>query len=299
MQFNRFAATVFVCAFVSVQTAPVQAFAGPDLGKLTATGGVSQVEGAGGGGLTPWALIAGYGSRDSYGGNAHLTTMRTADYSLQTSGIAIGVADRFEISLASQHFKGHKAPLDQLDLKLDTVGLKLKLTGDAVYDQDRLLPQIAVGTMLKRTHGVAGLGALGVTNVRQLGATSDHGVDYYVAATKLFLDRSLLANLTLRASKANQFGLLGFGGDQNDRYRPLLEGSLAYLIDRRTVAGIEYRMKPHNLGVDKEKDAYDAFIAYFPTKNLSVTAAYVALGDITVFNPKRQNGVYLSLQAGF
>lgn len=26
----------------------------PDMGKLTATGGVSQVEGAGGGGLTPW-----------------------------------------------------------------------------------------------------------------------------------------------------------------------------------------------------------------------------------------------------
>ena len=43
----------------------------PDMGKLTATGGVSQVEGAGGGGLTPWALITGYGTRDSYGANAH------------------------------------------------------------------------------------------------------------------------------------------------------------------------------------------------------------------------------------
>ena len=56
----------------------------PDMGKLTATGGVSQVEGAGGGGLTPWALIAGYGTRDSYGANAHYTQVNTQDYRLKT-----------------------------------------------------------------------------------------------------------------------------------------------------------------------------------------------------------------------
>ena len=58
-------------------------------------------------------------------------------------------------------------------------------------------------------------------------------------------------------------------------------------------------MKPRNLGVDKEKDYYDAFVAYFPTKNVSITAAYATLGDITIFNPKNQRGWYLSLQTGF
>ena len=58
-------------------------------------------------------------------------------------------------------------------------------------------------------------------------------------------------------------------------------------------------MKPRNLGADNEKDYYDVFVAYFPTKNLSLTAAYVNLGDITVFNPKQQRGWYLSVQAGF
>ena len=271
----------------------------PDMGKLLATSGVSQVEGAGGGGLTPWALITGYGTLDSYGANVHLTSLRTADYGLQTAGAAVGMADRFELSLSSQHFTGHQAPLDQLDLKMDTVGIKLKLAGDAIYEQDRWLPQIAAGVMLKRTHGVGGLGALGVTNVMQLGAASDRGIDYYVSATKLFLDQSLLVNATVRATKANQLGLLGFGGDRNDRHRLMFEGSLAYLIDRRTVVGIEYRMKPHNLSVDPEKAYRDLFLAYFPTKNLSVTAAWVSLGDITIFNPKRQDGLYLSLQAGF
>jgi hypothetical protein len=44
-----------------------------DGGRLLATGGVSQVEGTGGGGLANWALITGYGTRDGVGANLHYT----------------------------------------------------------------------------------------------------------------------------------------------------------------------------------------------------------------------------------
>ena len=270
----------------------------PDMGKLTATGGVSQLEGAGGGGITPWALITGYGSEDSYGVNAHITQVNTQDYRLKTYGVALGFADKLEVSLAKQEFTGSRAPLDHLNIQQDIVGIKLKLSGDAVTDQDTLLPQIALGVMFKRNNGVGGLGALGVTNVKQLGATSDNGVDYYLSATKLVLAQSLLVNATLRMSKANQMGLLGFGGDKNNQYQAMLEGSVVYLINRKWVAGMEYRMKPRNLSVDNEKEYADVFLAYFPTKNFSVTAAYAKLGDITVFNPTTQRGWYLSLQVG-
>jgi hypothetical protein len=271
----------------------------PDMGKLTATGGVSQVEGAGGGGLTPWALIGGYGSRDSWGANAHYTRVSTQDYSLDSYGVAVGLFDRVELSLATQDFRGSLAPLNDLRIKQDIVGVKVKLIGDAVYDQDRVLPQIAVGVMAKRNKGVGGLGALGVTKVTQLGAKDDSGIDYYVAATKILLDQSLLLNGTVRATKANQMGLLGFGGDKGDSYQAKLEVSAAYMISRKLVAGLEYRMKPRNVGVDDEKAYYDAFIAWFPSKHVSVTAAYAVLGDITVFNPTRQRGAYLSVQTGF
>jgi hypothetical protein len=271
----------------------------PDMGKLTATGGVSQVEGAGGGGLTPWALIGGYGSRDSWGANAHYTRVSTQDYSLDSYGVAVGMFDRVELSLATQDFRGSLAPLNDLRIKQDIVGLKVKLIGDAVYDQDSALPQVAVGVMAKRNKGIGGLGALGVTNVTQLGARDDSGVDYYVAATKILLDQSLLLNATVRATKANQMGLLGFGGDKGDSYQAKLEVSAAYMISRKLVAGLEYRMKPRNLGVDNEKAYYDAFIAWFPSKHVSVTAAYAVLGDITVFNPTKQRGAYLSIQTGF
>ncbi|MES2321220.1 MAG: DUF3034 family protein [Pseudomonadota bacterium] len=269
------------------------------MGKLLATGGVSQLEGAGGGGLAPWALITGYGTRDSWGANAHYTGVRTQDYSLDSIGVAVGIADRVELSLARQHFQGSLAPLDRLSIKQDILGVKLRVAGDAVYDQDRAMPQVALGVMVKRNKGIGGLGALGVTRVTQLGARDDSGIDVYVAATKIMLDSSLLLNGTVRATRANQMGLLGFGGDKGNSYQPMVELSAAYLVRRTLVAGVEYRHKPRNLGVDHEKAYYDVFVAWFPSKHVSVTGAYAVLGDITVFNPQRQRGAYLSLQAGF
>lgn len=269
----------------------------PDMGKLRPAAGVTQIEGAGGGGLVPWAVITGYGTRDSYGANAHATAVRTQDYALVSYGAAVGIADRLELSVAKQTFTGNKAPLDNLRIGQDILGVKLKLAGSVVYDQDSWMPQLAVGAMFKRNNGVHGL--TGVTSVQQLGAVDENGIDYYVAATKLLLDQSLLLNLTLRLTKANQMGLLGFGGDLNADYRLVPEVSIAYLLNRSWVAGAEYRKKPHNLTVDPEKYYADAFIAYVPNKNVSLTLAWVTLGDITAFNSTRQNGVYLSLQSGF
>lgn len=282
-----------------IVTAQDPAPAIPEMGKFLATGGVSQLEGAGGGGLTPWALITGYGTRDSWGANAHYTQVHTQDYALGTYGVALGWQDRLELSLAQQEFSGRLAPLNQLRIRQNILGVKFKLAGHAVYGQDNALPQIAIGMMYKRNQGISGLGALGVTSVKQLGAKDDSGYDFYVAASKILFEQSLLVNGTLRATRANQMGILGFGGDRGNAMRLMPEASVAYLFTRKLAGGVEYRRKPHNLGVDHEKDYYDAFVAWFPNRQLSVTAAYAVLGDITVFNPTRQRGWYLSLQTGF
>jgi len=288
---------VMACAAMLVNMA-AQAQSAPDLGKLTATAGVIQVEGASGGGLVPWATISGYGSRDSYGGNLHYTYVGTQDYTLGAYGAAVGIADRIELSATRQRFTGSAAPLNNLGIEQDIFGLKLKLAGDLLYDQDSLMPQIAAGAMYKHNDGITGLGA--VTNVKALGAASDTGIDYYLAATKLLLNESLLVDVTVRATKANQMGLLGFGGDMGNRYQTMLESSLAYLVNRKLAIGMEYRMNPHNLASDRNAgNYYDAFIAWFPSKNLSLTLAYVTLGQITVYNNTRQDGVYLSAQVGF
>jgi hypothetical protein len=266
----------------------------PESGKLLATGGVSAVEGSGGGGLTPWALIAGYGTRDAIGANAHYTYVALPDFKLHSAGAAIGLYDRVELSYDRQWFDtgatGAKLGLGNgFTFHQNIFGAKVKLYGDAVYEQDSWLPQIAAGVQYKKNDR----GAI----ITAVGGKSDEGVDFYLAGTKLFLRQSLLVSATLRMTKANQFGLLGFGGDKNNSYQPEFEGSAAYLFSRKFAVGAEFRTKPNNLGFAREANAYDVFGAYFLNKTLSLTLAYVDLGTIAL--QRAQRGVYASVQAGF
>jgi len=270
-----------------------QAAAGTS-GKLLLTGGVTQVEGAAGGGLTPWAVIGGYGTRDQVGANAYYTRVDVSDYALDSYGALVGIRDRLELSVSRQAFDtravGAALGLGQgYTIRQDTYGVKLRVAGDAVLEQDRWMPQVAVGVQHKRNNRGALLAAIG--------AKRDSGTDAYISATKLYLDKSLLLNATVRLTRANQFGILGFGGDRHDGYRPQFEGSAAYLVNRYLAIGAEYRTKPDNLGIAHEGDAWDAFIAWAPAKHVSLTLAYVDLGNIVIRD--NQRGWYASLQVGF
>jgi hypothetical protein len=265
-----------------------------DSGKLLATAGVTQIEGAGGGGLVPWALITGYGTRDAIGANTHYTLVYLSDYTLHSAGGAIGLYDRLELSYTHLAFDtrstGKKLGLGTgYEFDTEVFGAKLKVAGDAVYEQDSWLPQIALGVQYKRNDSPGVL--------RFIGARSNEGADFYAAATKVFLEQSLLLNATIRATRANQLGLLGFGGDRNGGYSPEFEGSAALLLDRQTAIGADFRTKPNNLRFANEEKAFDLFVAYFFNKNVSATLAYANLGDIAT--RKDQDGVYFSLQVGF
>lgn len=275
--------------------APALALAEDDYGgKLLLTGGVAQVEGAAGGGLTPWALIGGYGSDGQWGATAFYTRVDVSDYALDSVGLILGFNDRVELSVSRQEFDtqsvgGLLGLGNGFTFTQDTIGVKVRLAGDAVLDQDTWMPQIAVGAQYKRNDQSAVLAFVG--------ARDDSGVDYYLSATKLLLDQSLLLNGTLRLTRANQFGILGFGGDRNDDYRPQFEGSVAWLLNRHVAIGGEYRMKPDNLGIADEDDAWDVFVAWAPNKHVSLTLAYVDLGNIVIRDDQR--GVYASLAIGF
>lgn len=263
-------------------------------GRLLLTGGVNTIEGAAGGGLTPWAVIGGYGTRDQIGGNAFFSHVEIDDYRLEVRGVVLGLFDRVELSFAEQRFDTRQvgAALGLgagFTFRQEVYGAKIRLAGDAVLDQDLWMPQIAFGVEHKRNNR----GAI----LRAIGARDDKGTDYYLSATKLFLAQSTLLNATLRATKANQAGILGFGGDRRDSYRIQPEFSLAYLLNRHLAIGGEYRFKPNNLGIAKEDDWWDLFVAWAPNKHLSLTLAYVDLGNIVIRD--RQSATYLSLQVGF
>lgn len=278
-------AAAFIAAF-SCLTKTRPANAGD---RLLATGGVSQIEGAAGGGLVPWAVIVGYGTRDQIAVTAFHTNIDIDDFGLKSSGVAVGLNDRVELSLTRQLFSlGTTAPGQSI--RQDIFGAKIKIAGDAVFDQDSWMPQIAVGLQHKRNRDMAVPTALG--------ARHGSGTDLYLSATKLYLaglaGRNVLLNATVRATKANQLGLLGFGGDKRDRYQLELETSAAILLTDYFAVGAEYRFKPDNLAVFRENNYVDFFAAWFINKHASLTLAYARLGQLA--DKKNQDGIYLSLQ---
>jgi Protein of unknown function (DUF3034) len=283
-----------------------------ETGKLLLTGGVSSVDGAAGGGLTPWAVIGSNASAGEVGATAHFSRATTADYSLNTYGASVGIHDRVELSVARQDLKtgitGVLLKLPGLHLRQTIVGGKVKIAGDAVLDSDTWMPQIAAGLEYKLLDS-SGLDP----TLTALGAKRS-GVDAYVSATKLFLAQGLLVNGTLRATKANQNGLLGFGatlGGANNSYSLRPEISVALLLSKHWAIGAEYRKMPNRLqtagqaaGLGDGLGAQDwkgIFVAWALNKNVSLTLAYVDLGTIVPATTakRRQKGGYLSVQAGF
>lgn len=260
--------------------------------RLLATGGITEIEGSAGGGITPWALIAGLGTADQVGGSASCTRVSPQDFRLDTCGLALGIDNRLELSADRIRFDlGSTVPGQSI--RLDVFGAKLRLFGDAVFDQGRWWPQVAVGVQWKHNQDFDLV-------PRTLGASHRDGADFYVAATKVWLDGPLdhtwLADVTLRASEANQLGILGFGGDRGG-YHLLAEGSLGVFVLDQLIAGVEYRQKPSNLSAFREDDFEDVFLAYFPVKYLAVTAAFANLGNIA--DKPGQRGWYLSLQGSW
>jgi hypothetical protein len=335
-------------------------------GKVLATPGVSMTDGAGGGGITPWAVITGYETRDGINANVHYTYVSLPNYSLNSLGAAVGFYDRVELSyaydilptgstfdtigLASNAVGGLlDSPtlgpvLNSLGLtkgnqlaggvdpwnstiKMQVVGAKVRLIGEAIYDSDNLIPQVSVGGFYKWNENKVLLETL------QAGKAKDW--EAYVSATKIFFPLSTLINVTARYTDANETGLTGFGSVDGSHRKVRIEASLAYLLKKDTAIGVEFQQHGHNLqgknvtlggGVDltsllnnptlgpvlnglgvpaalgntltqKESNWYDAFVAFFPSKNLSITAAMAYLGDIT-FTPN-QTGFYISMQAAF
>ena len=267
-----------LCAALLATLALMQPLAAAAAGdKLLLTGGVSSIDGAAGGGLTPWALTGSYASAGQWGATAFSTTVVTRDYRLQEAGMALAWDERLELSLAQQDFDtgstGTALGLPGLRLRQAILGLKWRFAGDAVLNSDKTMPALAVGLQARHLDA----GGLAPT-LAALGAKRQD-VEAYVS------------------------GLLGFGASGRSAHRLQPELSLAWLLRRDLAVGAEWRRKPDNLNPSvmgaglREDDWADVFVAWAPNKHLSVTAAWVDLGRIVpAVHPRRQTGAYLSLQ---
>lgn len=287
--------TGLACLTALAITAPASA----DIGsRIWATGGITTIEGSAGGGLVPWALLGSYASDEEWGGTVALSRAVTDDYSLSVTGAGFNWNNRVEVTFARQTLDLDTLVftlkdgfgLEQDEQVQDIFGVKARLAGDVLYSP---WGQWSVGIQHKRTREY--------TVPDAIGAQDDQGTDVYLSGSKLFfaaiMDRNLLVNGTLRGTKANQGGLLGFGGDRNEDYELMAEAGVGLFLTRQWLLGAEYRQKPDNLSFAREEDWWDLYLAWIPDRRLAVTAAFVNLGDVALLED--QQGVYLSLQGSF
>ncbi|UTF59190.1 DUF3034 family protein [Gilvimarinus sp. DA14] len=262
--------------------------------RLLATGGATTIEGVAGGGIVPMAVISGYCTREEIGATAFTSYVDTPDYSLASFGAATCWRNRFELSVARQRLE-HPAlsaalGVSDQSISQSIVGAKVRLAGDLLYTR---LPQLSLGVQYKDNHDFFIPAAAG--------AIRSEDTELYLAASKVYLGAvggyNLLVNAVARYTRANQAGLVGFGGDQNDTRQWQAEVSSGIFINRHWLLGAEYRQKPNNLSFAREDDWYTGFLAWFPNKNLSLVAAYADLGEIATL--PEQDGWYLSLQGSF
>lgn len=252
--------------------------------KVMGTGGATSIDGMAGGGIVPWALINGYASSGQWSLTAGLSQVAVDDYQLNSQSLGWSYDNRWEVSFAQQKFQ-----IDQTDIVLrqQIAGVKYKLAGDLLYSS---IPQIALGAIYKKQLDFALPQSIGVSKAADQ--------EYYLAASKIWLDslfgRNLLLNYTLRATRAQQTGLLGFATQSDHSYQWCHEISAVVLLSHQLALGVEYKQKPDTLAAATEQDWRDVFVAWFVNKQLSLVAGYVDLGSIA--GKANQDGYYLALE---
>jgi len=258
---------------------------------------ITDVDGQAGGGLVPWALL-------SSGPTVAISHLSTQNLGVNILAANTSFANRVEVSYAHSMLDVTGSALGNNNIDaVDNFGLKVKLN-----DMGDSMPQFALGMVYKKASGNL------VDNVL---TTSAYGIDssstdVYGAASKIVNvgGKNVLLNGVLRATKANQMGLLGFGGGSTagakTGYSLEPEVSVEMFAADNVVFGAEYRAQPNNSvaatnAVLHQNSAYDLNVVYVANKNLTLTAAYANLGQVApgLVGSNKQNGMFVQAQVSF
>lgn len=256
-------------------------------GRILGVTGIPSLEGSAGGGMTTWALLGGYAEADQRSLSASLSVVATGEFDVLAAAVGASFDNRWEVSLSRQRLNldtlVEQGLSGQADLRLDTVGVKYRIGGDAVYGRHG---QLSAGAQYKRNADF--------DLARLAGADRDHGLDLYLAWSRVWIDgplhRTWVLNTTLRATQAHQLGFLGFADD----YRYSGEAALGVFLDSNWLLGAEYRNKPDRLAFAAEEDWADVFLLWLPSKRWHLGLAWVDLGAIG--GVPDQQGLYFTVQ---
>ena len=260
--------------------------------SLTAGVPLNNLQGTGGIAFNPLAYTAGLPWDDDGGGDSTNAVEKTDSalngvvsrpqlgawyVNLNDAGVnwwaasaALTFADRVEISGGYGFVNAHK--YGDKSINTYNLGAKVRFLDENSFDT-AWVPALAVGGVYKYTDS---------RTVEALGLDDD-GFDAYVVATKLVTQTPvpvlLSAGLLLSDEVVN--GVVG----HND-YDVVAFGNIDVLPAENVAIGVEYKQ-----GVDagdgiRNHDYWDAHVAWFVTKRLTLVAAFAETGDKDKFYRK-------------
>ena len=257
------------------------AYGGVPLNNLQGTGGIAfnplaytaglPWDGAEGGDSTnavAHSALNGKVSRPQIG--AWYVNLNDAGINWWTTSAALSFFDHVELSAGYEFINAHK--YGDKSINKYNLGAKAKFLDEDAFDTS-WVPALAVGGVYKYTDS---------RTVEALGLDDD-GFDAYVVASKLITQTPvpvlLSAGLLLSDEVVN--GVVG----HND-YDVVAFGNIDILPAENIAIGFEYKQ-----GVDagdgiRNHDYYDAHVAWFVTKQLTLVAAFAETGDKDKFYRK-------------
>lgn len=250
-------------------------------------GGVpfNNLEGAGGAAFNPLAYPAGQNkdeksdgilSRPQFG--AWYVNLGDVDVDWTAIGVAETLFGRLELSYGYEVV----APPSE-NIKKSSVGAKLLLVPENLGGK-AYVPAVSVGTLWKTTDNVAE-------------GSDDSAFDFYAVATKLVtqLPRPVLLSGGILSTKEQVTGVFGYNEDRDIT----LFGNVDVLPFSFLAVGAEYKQGA-SFDTFKNADYWDAHVAWFASKNLTLIGAYVNAGkETSTSNVGLGDGVVVSAQYAF
>jgi hypothetical protein len=260
--------TFFTAAAWLISISSTSTYAGVPLNNLEGVGGVA---------FNPLAYTAGNKTKDAEP-NLHgkfslddfitskpqigswYVNLKQSKIDWSTVGIAQTFFNRLEVSYGFENIS-----TSFQDIQKHNIGTKLLLLEENFNDWS-FAPAISIGAVAKHTDFDTPVGV------------ENSGIDFYIVATKMIksLPKPVLISGGLISTKGRVLGVLGFDDERDE----VLFGNIDVLPLKNVAVGVEYRQGAQ-FSDFKNADYWDAHVAWFVTKDLSLVAAYVVTGNRT------------------
>jgi len=251
---------------------------------------LNNLEGAGGVAFNPLAYPAGQ-NKDSAATNDPLVDILSKPQfgvwytylpDVNVDWTAIGVAEtlfnRLEVSYGYELI----AP-DGKNIRKSNIGAKLLLIPENIGGQN-YVPAVSLGSIWKYTTPVA-------TDI------DGSAFDFYAVATKLItqLPLPVLLSAGVLSTKERVTGVFGYDDDRDTTFF----GNVDIIPLSSVAVGLEYKQGARFTDF-KNADYWDAHLAWFASKNLTLVGAYVNAGsEDSTSSVGLGNGLVLSAQYAF